>query len=173
MKNTILLLLSMLFMTACNQTTPTTSALSEQELAKALENDKSSIQEIIKEYENALERKDPTACASMYASNGVMMPDDSEPLSGEEILKWYESWVSSINASGIEDWSVDFKVQEIEVHHDWAYARTENAGTSVKDDQTEDWKTKSVYLFVRQGDGAWKVKAYAFDGIADDEEENQ
>jgi uncharacterized protein (TIGR02246 family) len=153
--------LSIFIISACDQTTQTSTTPSDEELSQSLEKDKSAILEIIADYEKALEQRDPSACASMFASNGIFLPNGSETVSGDGILENFKSTLADFPTS----WSIDLKVQEIDVHYDWAYARTENSIAYTQDGQSENLRSRSIFLFARQDDGAWKVKTYAFNAI--------
>ena len=123
--------------------------------------DKTAVTEVIRKYELALETKDIKTCTDMFADKGVLISYTRPVLKGNDIMKYYkntfEAWQSL---------QLDMNFEEIEVHDDWAYVRTDNIGTVVRNGASAKLESTSSFLLVKQADGAWKVKSYTVNGPA-------
>jgi uncharacterized protein (TIGR02246 family) len=111
------------------------------------------------QYQHALNQSDTGAVMRLYASDGVFMPQNSPSSVGaDEVRRAYEAVFKTIKLT------VKFKVAEVvEMAPDWAFARTNSAGT-VKVHATGAGgpeANQELFLFQKVG-GAWKIARYCF-----------
>ena len=115
---------------------------------------------VLQKYGNYLNSSDAKGVMTLYADDGVFMPQHSPSAVGREAVKTaYEAVFGAIKLN------VKFDIVEIEqVAHDWAFARTNSAGTvTVRANGAKlDEANQELFLFRKQADGAWKIARYAF-----------
>lgn len=114
---------------------------------------------LLLEYERALNASDTEAVLRLYASDGVFMPQHSPSSVGTEtVRKAYSAVFGSIRLS------VKFQTAEIRrVAEDWAFARTNSAGTATILATGATSAEANQELFVLQKiDGEWKIARYCF-----------
>ncbi len=110
-------------------------------------------------YQDALNKSDTDAVMKRYAPDGVFMPQNSPSSVGADaVRKAYDAVFDAITLS------VDFKVAEIrQVAPDWAFVRTNSAGTVKVKATGESGPEANQELFVFQKiDDAWKIARYCF-----------
>lgn len=95
----------------------------------------------------------------LYASDGVFMPQHSPSSTGKDaVRKAYDAVFNTITLS------VKFKVEEVhQVANEWAFARTNSAGT-VKvhaTGQSSPEANQELFVFHKIGE-AWKIARYCF-----------
>lgn len=121
--------------------------------------DKTSISEVLKIYEAALNASDAEAVMDLYTADGVFMPQHSPSSVGvEAIRKAYDAVFEAITLS------VAFDIAEVhQIAPDWAFARTNSAGTVKINATNGGGPEANQELFVLQKvEGAWKIARYCF-----------
>jgi uncharacterized protein (TIGR02246 family) len=110
-------------------------------------------------YERALNTSDVNAALDLYAPDGVFMAQNSPSSVGAEALrKAYELVFRTITLR------VQFSVTEVhQLAPDWAFARTNSAGTSTAHATglTSSEGNQELFIFQRIG-GDWKIARYCF-----------
>ena len=139
-----------------NTTTEKASAMSEQDQAA----DKAAIREVLARYESALNASDTDAVMQLYTEDGVFMPQHFPSAVGSDAVRQaYNGVFSTIRLS------VRFDIVEVEpVSSDWAFARTNSAGTVtiLADDTGGPEANQELFLFRRTDSGEWKIARYCF-----------
>ena len=119
-----------------------------------------AISNVLMAYKEALNDSDVSGVMRLYAEDGVFMPQHSPSQVGADAVKAaYEQVFAAIKLS------VKFDIVEIVlVAPDWAFARTNSAGTVVVRANGVKLPEANQELFVlrKQPDGAWKIARYAF-----------
>ncbi len=121
--------------------------------------DEKAIAAALAEYEKALNQSDIEAVMKLYAPDGVFMPQNSPSSVGTAaVRKAYDAVFSAITLT------VKFDVAEVrQLVGDWAFARTNSAGT-VKVRATGDGgpeANQELFVFQKIND-AWKIARYCF-----------
>jgi uncharacterized protein (TIGR02246 family) len=115
---------------------------------------------VLAKYQDALNQSDTEAVMKLYASDGVFMPQNSPSSVGADaVRKAYDAVFKDIKLS------VKFNVAEVvEVASDWAFARTNSAGTATLNAtgarSTE--ANQELFVFRKGTDGKWKIARYCF-----------
>ena len=115
---------------------------------------------VLAKYQDALNQSDTEAVMKLYASDGVFMPQNSPSSVGADaVRKAYDAVFKAIKLS------VKFNVAEVvEVASDWAFARTNSAGTATLNAtgarSTE--ANQELFVFRKGPDGKWKIARYCF-----------
>jgi uncharacterized protein (TIGR02246 family) len=122
------------------------------------ENEKAIAAQLTK-YQDALNHSDTEAVMKLYAADGVFMPQHFPSSAGADaVRKAYAGVFETIKLT------VKFAVAEIkQVAPDWAFARTNSAG-SVKVNatgQTSPEANQELFLFQKVGN-EWKIARYCF-----------
>jgi uncharacterized protein (TIGR02246 family) len=121
--------------------------------------DERAIAAVLTKYEDALNRSDTAAAMTLYAPDGVFMPQNSPSSVGADaIRKAYDGVFRAITLT------VKFAIAEIkQVSPDWAFARTNSAGTVKVNATGQDSPEANQELFVFQKvDSDWKIARYCF-----------
>jgi uncharacterized protein (TIGR02246 family) len=118
-----------------------------------------AIAAVLVSYQDALNRSDTEAVMKLYASDGVFMPQNFPSSVGADAVR--AAYIGVFNAITL---TVRFKVAEVpQVAPDWAFARTNSAGT-VKvhaTGQSSAEANQELFVFQKIGD-AWKIARYCF-----------
>lgn len=122
--------------------------------------DAPAIQDLLSTYETALNAQDTDTIVSLYADDGVFMPQHSLPQVGRDNIRAaYDGVFVAITLD------IEFEIDEIGVlSEDWAFARTRSEG-SVKINATGDTgpeANQELFLFQRTEGGNWKIARYIF-----------
>ena len=128
--------------------------------ASAADTDTRAIQAVLAAYETALNAQDTDTIVTLYADDGVFMPQHSLPQVGRDTIRAaYDRVFTAITLD------VEFEVDEIKpLSGDWAFVRTRSEGT-VKINATGDTGpegNQELFLFQRTKDGNWKIARYIF-----------
>jgi uncharacterized protein (TIGR02246 family) len=120
----------------------------------------SAVQVVLSTYEAALNAQDTDTIVSLYADDGVFMPQHSLPQVGlENIRTAYNGVFTAITLD------IEFEVDEIGLlSEDWAFARTRSEGT-VRINATGDTgpeANQELFLFQRSDGGTWQIARYIF-----------
>ena len=121
--------------------------------------DEKAVASVLAQYQNALNQSNTDAVMKLYSSDGVFMPQHfSSSVGADAVRKAYLTVFEAITLS------VEFKVAEVvQVAPDWAFARTNSAGT-VKVHATgtsSPEANQELFVFQKIG-GAWKIARYCF-----------
>lgn len=120
--------------------------------------DKQQIERLLREYKNSLNTSDAATARSLYAKDGAFMPMGAPSAIGSEnILKSYEFIFSQIQLN------IEFYINEIVVHGDFAFAATSSKGTTLihANGQTMPEENRELFIFEKI-DGVWKIARYMF-----------
>jgi uncharacterized protein (TIGR02246 family) len=126
---------------------------------RSMNEDEKAIAAVLASYQESLNRSDTDAVMTVYAPDGVFMPQYSPSSVGTDaVRKAYDAVFDAITLS------VEFKVAEIrQVAPDWAVARTNSAGTVRVKATGESGPEANQELFLFQRlDGLWKIARYCF-----------
>ena len=128
--------------------------------ASAESADAAAIQTLLSAYEAALNAQDTDTIVSLYADDGVFMPQHSEPQVGRDNVRAaYDRVFTAITLA------VEFDVDEIEqLSDDWVFVCTRSTGTvtihATGDSGPE--ANQELFLFQRTRSGNWKIARYIF-----------
>jgi len=118
----------------------------------------SSIEILMKSYENALNASDTDAVMELYSESPVFMPQNAPAMIGREaVRKAYEDVFSKIKLT------VQFTIHESEILADTAWGRTSSAGRQkiLATGREINEGNNELYVFKREG-GRWKIHRYLF-----------
>lgn len=119
----------------------------------------SGITATLRGYEAALNASDTDSVMKLYAADGVFMPQHFPSAVGQaQVRAAYDSVFATIELD------IEFDIVEVvPTSDDWAFARTNSAGTVTILANGESGPEANQELFVLQRvDGAWKIARYAF-----------
>jgi uncharacterized protein (TIGR02246 family) len=121
---------------------------------------KEAITEVLAKYNDALNASSTDAVMPLYAEDGVFMPPYSSSAVGAGALrKAYDAVFRAITLN------VKFTIAEIvELAPEWAFARTNSAGTTL-DHATGNSSSEAnqeLFIFRKNRDGSWKIARYGF-----------
>jgi uncharacterized protein (TIGR02246 family) len=121
--------------------------------------DEKAIATLLAKYEDALNRADTAAVMKLYGSDGVFMPQNfPSSVGADAVRKAYDGVFRAITLT------VKFAVAEVkQVGSDWAFARTNSAGT-VKVNatgQSSPEANQELFIFQKVGND-WKIARYCF-----------
>ena len=118
-----------------------------------------SIAAVLANYEQALNQSDAEAVMSLYAPDAVFMPQHFPSSVGADgVRKAYKTVFDAITLR------VKFEIAEVQqVAGDWAFARTNSAGTVTARATGGSTPEANQELFVFQKiNGSWKIARYCF-----------
>jgi len=122
--------------------------------------DEVAIREVMASYNDALNSGSTDAALALYAADGVFMPPYSQSAVGKEaVRKAYDRVFQELK------FDVRFTIAElVVVSPDWAFVRTNSAGTT---DHASTGKTtaeanQELFVFRKDGDGKWRIARYSF-----------
>ena len=115
---------------------------------------------LLAKYNDALNASSTDAVMPLYAEDGVFMPPYNPSAVGSEALrKAYDAVFRAITLN------VKFTIAEIiELAPEWAFARTNSAGTTL-DRATGKKSTEAnqeLFIFTKDRDRSWKIARYSF-----------
>lgn len=119
-----------------------------------------AITALLASYNEALNASDTEAVMKLYAGDGVFMPPYSPSAVGaESVRQAYEAVFRAITLN------VKFTIVElVEIAPDWAFARTNSAGTTTvhaTGAQSAEGN-QELFLFQKNAHGAWAIARYSF-----------
>ncbi len=128
--------------------------------AHAADSDNEKIHALLKNYEQALNASDVTGVVKLYTKDGVFMAQHNPSAVGIGAVRVaYEGAFKAINLN------VEFDIVEIKVvADDWAFARTNSAGTTTINatgDQVAEGN-QELFILKQTDDGNWKIARYCF-----------
>jgi uncharacterized protein (TIGR02246 family) len=118
-----------------------------------------AIAAVLASYQDGLNRSDAEAVMKLYAPDGVFMPQNFPSSVGADAVR--AAYVGVFSAITLR---VKFKVVEVQqVAADWAFARTNSAGTVTvhATGQSSAEANQELFVFQKIGD-AWKIARYCF-----------
>ncbi len=121
--------------------------------------DSDEIEALLKGYEGVLNASDVDGVLTLYTEDGVFMaPNNPSAVGIQQVEAAYTAVFQAI------DLNVEFDIIEIEViSDDWAFARTNSAGTTTIRATGDKVAEGNQELFVlRKVDGDWKIARYGF-----------
>ena len=125
---------------------------------------KEAITALLAKYNEALNASSTDAVMPLYAEDGVfMLPYSPTAVGTEAVRKAYDAVFKAITLN------VKFTIAEIvELAPEWAFARTNSAGTTL--DQATETKNaegnQELFILKKDSDGFWKIARYSFSSTA-------
>jgi uncharacterized protein (TIGR02246 family) len=119
-----------------------------------------SISALLAKYNDALNASSTDAVMPLYSQNGVFMPPYSPSAVGlDAVRKAYDHVFKAITLN------VKFTIAEIvELGPEWAFARTNSAGTTL--DHATGSRTseanQELFIFSKDNSDSWKIARYSF-----------
>ncbi len=122
--------------------------------------DRAAIESVLSTYEAALNHADVESALSLYADDGVFMPQHSLPSVGKEAVRAaYENVFKAISLE------IAFTVDEVvQLAPTWAFARTRSQGfVSVHaNGERAPEANQELFVFHRSPAGDWRIARYIF-----------
>ena len=121
--------------------------------------DEKAVASVLAQYQNALNQSNTDAVMKLYSPDGVFMSQHFPSSVGADAVR--KAYLAVFGAITL---SVEFKVAEVvQVAPDWAFARTNSAGTvEVHATGTSSPEAnQELFVFQKIG-GAWKIARYCF-----------
>jgi uncharacterized protein (TIGR02246 family) len=121
--------------------------------------DEKAVAAVLAKYEEALNRSDTAAVMKLYAPDGIFMAQNfPSSIGADAVRKAYDGVFHTITLS------VKFAIAEVkQVGAEWAFARTNSAGTVKVHATGESSAEANQELFVFQKIGSdWKIARYCF-----------
>ena len=118
-----------------------------------------AIANLLQTYADALNQSSTAAVMPLYAPDGIFMPQNSPSSIGTEAVRAaYDAVFAAITLA------VTFRLEEVhQIAPDWAFARTNSAGTVTVHATGEHSAEANQELFLFQKiAGAWKIARYCF-----------
>jgi uncharacterized protein (TIGR02246 family) len=118
-----------------------------------------SVAAVLAGYEAALNKSDTEAMMKLYAPDGVFMPQHfPSSVGADAVRKAYDAVFRAITLK------VKFAVAELrQIGADWAFARTNSAGTATVNATGGSSAESNQELFIFQKiEDAWKIARYCF-----------
>jgi uncharacterized protein (TIGR02246 family) len=119
-----------------------------------------AITALLAEYNDALNASSTDAVMSLYMEDGVFMPPYSSSAVGSDaVRKAYDAVFAAIRLT------VKFNIAEIvEMSPEWAFARTNSAGTTLNHatGKTSVEGNQELFIFKKNSDGTFKIGRYSF-----------
>jgi uncharacterized protein (TIGR02246 family) len=121
--------------------------------------EESAIAAVLGRYQDALNASDTKAVMPLYAADGVFMPQHGPSAVGTDaVRRAYEGVFEALTLR------VRFEVAEVrQVAENWAFARTNSAGTTTihATGHTGAEANQELFVFERV-EGDWKIARYCF-----------
>jgi uncharacterized protein (TIGR02246 family) len=115
---------------------------------------------VLANYQDALNGSNTDAVMRLYSEDGVFMPPYSQSAIGAAAVRQaYDAVFKAIKLS------VKFNLAEIvAVAPDWAFARTNSAGTTTINatGAKSAEANQELFIFKKGTDGRWKIARYSF-----------
>ncbi|KAK0508228.1 hypothetical protein JMJ35_009312 [Cladonia borealis] len=117
-----------------------------------------AIASTLQNYEEALNNSSAEEAVQLYTRDGVCMPQHAQSFVGiDNVRKAYDGFFQMIK------FNVKFEIQEIvPVAPDWAFARTNSAGTTIVKERGEGHETNHDLFILQKVGGEWKIARYCF-----------
>jgi len=122
--------------------------------------DEAAIRSVLSSYEAALNASSTDAAMPLYTDDGVFMAPNNPSAVGKAALRQaYDAVFKAITLK------VNFSIAELVVTSpQWAYARTNSAGTQKINTTgaTSQEANQELFIFKKGDDGKWRIARYAF-----------
>lgn len=160
--STAVVVLSLFILGGCGNETQTTqtqetTTMTDQNNHQA---DEEAIHAVLARYEQALNDSDTDAVMSLYTDDGVFMPQHFPSSVGSSAVRAaYDGVFATIKLS------VEFDIAEVrQVSPQWAFARTNSAGTVtvLADGSGGPEANQELFVFEKAASGDWKIARYCF-----------
>ena len=119
-----------------------------------------AVASVLASYQDALNASNTDAVMRLYSEDGVFMPPYSQSAIGAAAVRQaYDAVFKAIKLS------VKFNVAEVvEIAPNWAFARTNSAGTvTVNATGAKSAEAnQELFIFKKDADGRWKIARYSF-----------
>jgi uncharacterized protein (TIGR02246 family) len=119
-----------------------------------------AIANVLANYQDALNGSNTDAVMQLYSDDGVFMPPYSQSAIGAAAVRQaYDAVFKAIKLS------VKFNIAEIvAIAPDWAFARTNSAGTTTINatGAKSAEANQELFIFKKGTDGKWKIVRYSF-----------
>ena len=119
-----------------------------------------AVAEVLAKYQDALNDSDTAAVMRLYTEDGVFMPPYSQSAIGPAAVRQaYDAVFKAITLT------VKFNVAEVvEIAPNWAFARTNSAGTVTihATGAKSAEANQELFIFRKVTDGSWKIARYSF-----------
>jgi uncharacterized protein (TIGR02246 family) len=121
--------------------------------------DEKAVASVLAQYQNALNQSNTDAVMKLYSPDGVFMSQHFPSSVGADAVR--KAYLAVFEAIRL---SVEFKVAEVvQVAPDWAFARTNSAGTvNVHATGTSSPEANQELFVFQKIAGAWKIARYCF-----------
>jgi uncharacterized protein (TIGR02246 family) len=122
--------------------------------------DKVAITSVLSAYEAALNSSDIEAIRRLYTEDVVLMRPFRPSVVGKAAVRQ-----PPVAGTPVSKLNIKFTVAEIvEMAPDWAFARTNSAGTITLNatGATSPEANQELFIFRKDTDGAWKIARYSF-----------
>lgn len=159
MKKTGIVMMFIWIMASCTQNNQQDLDNNSHQNTETMEREeKLKIEQLLSQYENALNTSDSKLAQSLYTKDGIFMPTEAPSGIGSEgILKSYEFFFSQIQLN------IKFLIEEIEVEGYMAFAVTNSSGTVKVLANGFEAPEANRELFVFENvNGEWKIARYMF-----------
>jgi len=122
--------------------------------------DEEAVASVLANYQDALNASNTDAVMRLYSEEGVFMPPYSQSAIGAAAVRQaYDAVFKAIKLS------VKFNIAEIvAIAPDWAFARTNSAGTTTINatGAKSAEANQELFIFQKGLDGKWKIARYSF-----------
>ena len=107
------------------------------------------IEQRVREFEAAFNRKDAAALAAMYTEDARLLPPGGEMVSGREAIRqfWQGAFDMGVAGGGL-------RPQQVEARDDLAY---EQSAATLRMQDGSEQEVKYVVVWKRQAGGAWQM----------------
>ena len=120
--------------------------------------DQTAIEKVLTTYGDALNAGDAAKIVSLYAADGVIIPQGGPTATGlAQVKATYEQFFKAVK------FNIKFQVEEVVVSGDYAFARTHSAGTTRAQNSGKTAPEGNRELYVlRKVNQEWKLARYIF-----------
>jgi uncharacterized protein (TIGR02246 family) len=122
--------------------------------------EQAAVMSLLSSYEAALNASNTAAVMPLYAEDGVFMPPSNQSAVGAAAVRQaYDAVFKAIKLN------LKFTVAEVvQVAPNWAFARTNSAGTvTVNATGAKSAEAnQELFIFKKGADGAWRIARYSF-----------
>lgn len=157
MKIPIVLLAVLILSAGCQSKVDNQNSFNNQKSIE-MENEKTAIETLLFSYRDALNASSTDKVLPLYTANGVFMPSNAPTAIGQDQVKAaYDYVFKNIQLT------IEFFIDDIEVHDNFAFARTTSKGTTLihATGQTVPEENRELFVLLKDN-GVWKIAQYMF-----------
>ena len=124
--------------------------------------DTTTIEQLIFKYRDAFNAADTSAIVTLYAPNGVLMPNNAPSATGAaELTKSFNSLLKNFQIS------IEYFIDEINGTEDYAFARTNSKVNTLINANGERvfLVNKELFVFIKLN-SEWKIAQYIFNNTS-------